>query len=227
MAPTIKLIFALVALGCGSALASSPADDSSFEALTEGNRLFRDGQVESAVEVYTRGSEGVARRHPTLLYNLGAALHHLDRLPEAILWYRRAGSSNDPWLEENLFLARRSLGSQSMPPGGAWHWLVDCRKYLAPAAIVLAWLSVLIVFRSDKRLALTTVCVSGFLYGASLAIDYWGPHPAVVLVDCSTTVGDLPAGTEAWVRLSDEGQWTISGSRNTFCPPESIELLGR
>ena len=91
------------------------AQPDSRAALNEGNRRFRDGQIEAAVEAYLRGYSPAAP-HPTLLYNLGTALHHLDRLPEAILWYRRAAESDDLWLKDNLLLARRSLGSQI--PGG-------------------------------------------------------------------------------------------------------------
>ena len=72
--------------------AASPQDPQA--ALREGNRLFRDGQIEAAVTVYLEGYVPPAP-HPTLLYNLGTALHHLDRLPEAVLWYRRAAAAGD------------------------------------------------------------------------------------------------------------------------------------
>lgn len=215
----------LVGMSVAFASGDGTAVDSQA-ALNEGNRLFRDGRLEEAVTAYRAGYSPDAP-HPTLLYNLGTALHHLDRLPEAILWYRRAAGSDDPWLEENLWLARRSLGSQVLPAGGTIGWLGRHTGALRLVAIALAWLTLLLVLASPRMpsWALIAVSLSTFaLYGGAVAIDRWGPRPAVILGDCFTAAGDLPAGTEAWVRRR-AGGWMISGSEKVVCPQEAVELV--
>jgi tetratricopeptide (TPR) repeat protein len=194
-------------------------------ALTEGNRHFRNGQLEAAVEAYRRGYSPDAP-HPTLLYNLGTALHHLDRLPEAILWYRRAGGSEDPWLEENLWLARRSLGSQVMPPGGPVGWLTRHTGPLRIGGVALAWAALLLLIAAP-RLPRTAAAVAGvlalLLYGTAAGVERWGPREAVVLESCSSPAGEIPPGTETWVQPLDDG-WRIAGSRAT-CPPDAVALV--
>lgn len=199
----------------------------SQEALLEGNQLFRNGQVEEAVEVY-RAGYSAETPHPTLLYNLGTALHHLDRLPEAILWYRRGAASDDPWLQENLWLARRSLGSQTLEPAGFMGWLSRNPGASTLAAVLVSWLTLLFVAlrtRSTLWLAATGGILTGSLLAGGAAVRHWGLHPAVVLEDCATELGELPAGTEAWVRRGTEGEWIVSGAGAIGCPEESLALI--
>lgn len=210
----------------GLAEDTEPAANDPLAALNEGNRLFRNGEIEAAVEAYRAGYSPGAPQ-PTLAYNLGAALHHLDRLPEAILWYRRAGDSDDPWLAENLWLARRSLGTQVLPPGGL-------TGLLAPRADVLRWLAVLcawgaaaaVVARRKLPLwvaaAAFAACVA--LYGAAGALERWGPRPAVLLETCHTTAGELPAGTEVWVRRQDDGGFKVA-TAEAVCPAAAVALV--
>ena len=215
-----------------SQTAVSPASSvSATRALEEGNRLFRNGQLEAALEAY-RSGYAPDSPHPTLLYNLATTLHHLDRLPEAILWYRRAAESQDPWLEENLWLARRSLGSQTLPPAGLLGTLVGHTDLFRLTAIALAWLTfgALLFGRPSEsgRTPWPLLVGAGFaclLYACALAIGHWGPRPAVLMTDCSTAVGDLPAGTEVWVTPSPGDAWQISGSSGAICPSESLELV--
>ncbi|MCP3961453.1 MAG: tetratricopeptide repeat protein [bacterium] len=195
-------------------------------ALQEGNRLFRDGQIEAAAEAYLRGYSPTAP-HPTLVYNLGTALHHLDRLPEAILWYRRAEGSDDLWLKDNLLLARRSLGSQVLAPGGLLGRLGQHADSSRLIAIVLAWVTAVVFVASKKTpiwLVAGLACLAAGLYGGAAAVKHWGPRPAVILEDCSSATGELPAGTEAWVRPAADGRWLISGS-DVICPTETVELI--
>lgn len=195
-------------------------------ALNEGNRLFRSGQLQEAAQAYEGGYAAEAP-HPTLIYNLGTTLHHLDRLPEAILWYRRGGASQDPWLQENLWLARRSLGSQTLPPGGLFGHLTENAWLLRTAGVVLAWLT-LAVFLVVPRLPwwslASLACLTVLLYGGAWGLERWGPAPAVLLQDCSTPAGDLPAGTEVWVQQAGDA-WRLSGSRVSFCPLGHAELV--
>ncbi len=203
------------------------AQDPSQAALLEGNQLFRNGQIEEAVEVY-RAGHTQENPHPTLLYNLGTALHHLDRLPEAILWYRRGATSDDPWLQENLWLARRSLGSQTLEPAGFMGWLSRHPRIPTLAAVSVSWLTLLFVAlrgRSALWIAATGGILAGVLLAGGAAARHWGYHPAVVLEDCNTALGELPAGTEAWVRRGAEGGWIVSGAGATRCPDESLALI--
>jgi len=131
----LRLLLAAAATAALAGFAEEPAATDPLAALNEGNRLYRNGQLEAAVEAYRAGYSPAAP-NLTLAYNLGTALHHLGRLPEAILWYRRAGDSADPWLAENLALAHRTLGTRALPPGGL-------TGVLAPRADVLRWLAVL------------------------------------------------------------------------------------
>jgi tetratricopeptide (TPR) repeat protein len=235
---------ALGALSFTAGRAQLPQTDP-LTALNEGNRLFRNGQVQEAVEVYSSGYDP-ASPHPTLLYNLGTALHHLDRLPEAILWYRRAAEvggavsaedagedapaagKGDPWLQENLWLARRSLGSEVLPAGGPLGWVGRHAGSLRIAAIVLAWAALLTLIALPR---MPTWGVAGVavlalvLYGGAIAVDRWGPRAAVVLQDCFTGAGELPAGTEIWVRPATGGGWLISGSDNAVCEADTVGLV--
>lgn len=198
-----------------------------LEALNEGNRLFRNGQLDDALEAYRSGYRPKTP-HPTLVYNLATTLHHLDRLPEAILWYRRGASSEDPWLEENLWLARRGLGSQILPPGGLSGHLAHLSPILRGSAIALAWLSLLgcLAWRSMPLWILPTAAsLAILLYACAFGVERWGPRPAVLLTDCSTAAGDLPAGTEAWVTPVVNGSWKISGVEGASCSGESLELV--
>lgn len=197
-------------------------------ALNEGNRLFRNGQLDDAVDAYARGWDPRAA-HPTLVYNLGTALHHLDRVPEAILWYRRAGEVEDPWLEDNLFLARRTLGSQSLPVGGIDGLLTRWNRGLRLAAIVLSWLALAwAVARpaAPLRALIALAIVALALYGTAWTHARWGAKPAVLLADCSTTAGDLPAGTEAWVRPAGDDWRIAASSADAVCPADTVALIG-
>ncbi len=195
-------------------------------ALDDGNRLFRSGRIEAAVEVYRRG---VSPRspHPTLVYNLGTALHHLGRLPEAVLWYRRAAGSEDPWLEENLWLARRRLGSQVLPPVGLLGVLARQVDALRLAAISVAWATLLALI-TIRRFPLwglvASALLAGALYGAGAGVERWGPRPAVLVADCISAAGEFPAGTEAWVRPLADGRFRVSGSA-AVCDRETVALV--
>lgn len=195
-------------------------------ALQEGNRLFRNGRLEEAVEAYRAGYLATDP-DPTLLYNLATALHNLGRLPEAVLWYRRATGSEDPWLEENLRLARRSLGVQALPPGGTFGRLKPWTAEMRWTAVGLAWIGlVLLALRSRLPVwpSIAAAVLAAVLYAGALGVDRWGPRPAVLLQVCETAAGSLPAGTEAWVRLLDDGRYLVPGT-GFVCPAAAVELV--
>lgn len=198
-----------------------------LSALEEGNLLFENGDFEGAAEAYRRGYDP-ERPHATLIYNLATSLHHAERLPEAILWYRR-GAENDPWTEENLYLARKSLGSQKLPLTGFQGWVAQYGSRLADGSIVWVWLACLAagLLPAARLKPAATAAALGALIYVSLAIVHSRlPLPVVLLSDCVTASGDLPAGTEAWATETSRG-WEIAGLDEAHCPLGSLEIVNR
>ena len=196
-----------------------------MHSLAEGNDLVAAGELEQAVAVYGSGYDP-ASPHPTLVYNLGTVLHRLDRLPEAVLWYRRSPQSEDPWLQENLWLARRSLGSQQIP-GGTFGALASQSDRLALAGIVIAWLFLFLVTfvdRLPRKLPAVVGLLALALYGIAFGLHRWGPRPAVLITDCASSGVELPAGTEAWVQPAGD-DWQIAGASHAVCPGASVGLV--
>lgn len=197
-------------------------------ALNEGNRLFRDGRLEDALEAY-RGGWDPHHAHPTLIYNLATTLHHLDRLPEAILWYRRGAGSDDPWLEENLWLARRTLGSQTLDASGWARLSGQLGRPLRWTAVGLSWaVALLIAFFPGRVPRWSLVALTLLAMGTwttAIVGDRWGARPAVLLEDCSTSAGDLPAGTEAWVRPAEDGWRVAAASSDALCPQDAVAVV--
>ncbi|MEM1181001.1 MAG: tetratricopeptide repeat protein [Acidobacteriota bacterium] len=203
-------------------LASAGGAVTSTEALRRGNDLFANGDLEGAVGAYRSGYRAEAP-HPTLIYNLATTLHHLDQLPEAILWYRR-GEADDPWLQENLWLARRSLGSQRLELHGVPGLLARHSGTASGVAVFVAWLSFLAacVARVPRSVWMTLVSAALAAWlGAALA-DRYGPAEAVLLTDCTTAAGDLPAGTELWLWPASDGDLEVAGVSGARCAPETV-----
>jgi tetratricopeptide (TPR) repeat protein len=225
-------------------LAAVPMDPET--ALAEGNRLFEKDEVEAALAVYARGYTGKSVLEGvlsgtlagTLAYNAGTCALRLGRLPEALLWYRRAQAADpdDPWLRDNLALTRRALGDPPEPALSAGAWL-ERRRWLAVAGVALAWgaLAVLILARRDVQggrrfrgllSLLALLACAAFISGTLL--DRLGPRAAVLLAACPAKGGlpALPAGTEVWVRAEAGGGWRIVGQQNgSRCPAEAVGLV--
>ncbi|MEM1205784.1 MAG: tetratricopeptide repeat protein [Acidobacteriota bacterium] len=206
------------------AMAPPPGGDTPQAALDRGNALAQSGQWQDAAEVYGAALDPRSP-HPTLAYNLGVALHRLDRLPEAILWYRR-GPQGDPWLQENLWLARRNLGSQALDPG-PWGAVTAKAGLLAWVAVGLAWLALFIAWIPGvpRGIWILVATAAVAVYGVGFGLDRWGPEPAVLLTDCTTSSGDLPAGTEAWVRPGSSGALRVLGTKGQECAADSIARI--
>lgn len=223
--------------------APTPSPDAAA-ALREGNRRFHTGDLEGAMEAYAAGygrAAGDDGTDPLLAYNLGTVAHHLDRLPEALLWYRRgmagdpggSAHADNPWLRENLELVREQLHAGGARNGtAAWSFWMDHRRRLVWLGIVLAWaaLPAVLLPRSarTRQIALLAVAIAaGAPFAAGLLLDRRGPQPAVLLEDCGGEAGRLPAGSEIWVFPTDpqDGRgWRVPG-RDLVCPEPAVGLV--
>jgi tetratricopeptide (TPR) repeat protein len=233
MSPALGLALSLAAL-----LGAAPRDpfavvDTSqpAAALEEGNRLFREGDLEEAMVAYAAGhGRENSDLDPLLAYNLGAAAHHLGRLPEALLWYRRAeaGGSEDPWLRDNLELVRRDLG---VPPEGVsstWGFWVEKSRWISLAGVALAWGTLgLLLFRRRPRLRLAApaALLSCAVFAAGLLLELRGPRAAVLLEGCPPGEAGLTPGTEVWVLADGEGWRILGDGRRLRCPASAVGIV--
>jgi hypothetical protein len=219
----------LILAGLAASTDPNPADT----ALAEGNRRFERDEIEAALEAYARGWKGDGSRTDGILagvlaYNAGTCALRLGRLPEALLWYRRAETAipGDPWLRDNLDHTRRALGD---PPveAPAWGKWLSSRILFAVLGVALSWAGLLLILlvRHPPRglLALLALLACG-CFVAGMLPERAGPSgDAVLLLPC----GNLPAGSEVWVRPLDGGGWGIVGPRDSpRCPAEAVGLIG-
>ncbi|HEV8577685.1 MAG TPA: hypothetical protein VGX68_01275 [Thermoanaerobaculia bacterium] len=199
-------------------------------ALAEGNRRFRRDETAAALDAYVRGYAG--GRSPTagvLAYNAGTCALRLGRLPEALLWYRRAEvlRSGDQWLRDNLILTRRALGDppEAEPVWGIW---LARRRWIAAGGVVLAWaaLGLLLVPRTPRGLFAAAALLACTAFAAGTLPGRIGPRPAVLLAACPAPGGNLPAGSEVWVRAAKQGGWRVFGEgRDLHCPANAVGLV--
>jgi tetratricopeptide (TPR) repeat protein len=229
MRKRLKTHLPLLVLLLWSALPALAAPPDPLAALAAGNREAEAGKLDQAFAAYLEGYDPAAV-HPTLAYNLGTTLHQLGRLPEAILWYRRAVPAGkvaaDPWLEDNLLLARRTLGSQNAGHPDGWAELRRQAGILTAAAVVLSWLAAGLFLLAPRRRGLA---LTGFLAAVLLAALAWishgrGAREAVLLADCTTGAGSLPAGSELWV-TREGSDFRVAGSRDAACPAAALVLV--
>lgn len=230
----VLALAATAALGSAPSGTSAPSDPAT--ALREGNRRFHEGDFEGAMEAFAAGWDG---SDPVLAYNLGTTAHHLERLPEALLWYRRAEAvrGGDPWLEDNLELVRAELDASSTEVvshrmSGGWGFWMENRQRLALLGAVLAWgvLPALLLTRSPRarRAAVAAVAVlAGLPYLGAFLLDALGPRGAVLLRDCPGPGGGLAAGSEVRVFPEPDGRWRVpeGGGSSLVCPAEAVGLV--
>ncbi len=222
------LLVSLVLAGVMAAMAveNGPSGDQ-VSKLREGNRLYREGRLEEAREVYLAGFDPESP-HPVLAYNLATTFHHLGELPEAILWYRRAEAANpgDPWMRDNLFSARASLGLQPYASPGMSGLVSRHATSLSYAGALLAWIGLILWIvgpRKSAVLALSLVGVGTLLFAATIGISRGAPRAAVILVECTGAEGDLPAGSEIWItEATDENVLVVAGPVTLECPRGAV-----
>jgi hypothetical protein len=208
----------LLLLLAGLAAPANTADT----VLSQGNRLFERDEIEGALEAYARGWRGDGSREDGILaYNAGTCALRLGRLPEALLWYRRAEMAipGDPWLRDNLDHTRRSLGDPAAREDPVWG------RSLSLVGVGLAWAAFLLVIlvRHPSRGLLTLLAfLACAAFAAGTLPGCFGPRAAVLLLSC----GSLPAGSEVRVRPLDGGGWRIVGDRDSpRCPAEGVGLI--
>ncbi len=183
-----------------------------------------------------------AEGDPILAYDLGVAAHRLGRLPEAILWYRRAARPGladlwpDPWLAENLAQARQALGLGPPRPRGIAFWAAH-EAELELAGVLLAWGALALHLarrpagatgrpRASGSAAGAVLAMLAVLAAASFGAGAWlarrGPRAAVLLAPC----GGLSAGSEVWGVWSEPGpaRFQVSGG-GPACPASAIGLV--
>jgi tetratricopeptide (TPR) repeat protein len=246
LAPLLLALAGLVlatasSLGAGGAWFGGGGDgEAARDALARGNRLARRGELEAAVDAYAAGlgdgGGGVeSAGDAALAYNLGTTYHRLGRLPEALLWYRRAAAAgSDPWLRENLDLARAELSAARFPPAGVLGRLAPHPAATGAAAALFAWAAMFLYLarrRLQRRLpealadgawaAAALLALAAWTAGAALSA--WGPRPAVLLDACG---GELTEGSEVWVVPAGDDGWAVSGaSSGRICPAASVGLV--
>jgi len=224
-------------------------------ALREGNRLLRAGDAERALAAWAAGWHGGGGgEEAALAYNLATTAHRLGRRPEAVLWYRRAEAAGggDAWLAENLALARAELGAPRSAPAGVRGRLAAHPAALPGLAAALSWLAAALLgtallgagegrpaaaagaSRAGRASTATRLRRAGLAAGAAAlaawaagaAIAAGAPRPAVLSAACPAESGELPAGSELWVRPAEGGRWRIAGGPpGTVCPAESVGLV--
>jgi hypothetical protein len=165
-----------------------------------------------------------ASREPVLAYNLGTAAHQLGRLPEAVLWYRRAQAAlpGDPWVRDNLELARRALGPVATPAPGPLALLAARRGLLRWGGVGLAWAALplaLLRGRAARRSLGAAVLLAAAAYGAGAYLGRAGPHAAVLLEDCGE---GLAAGAEVWVAAAAGGYRVLGAPAELRCPAVTV-----
>jgi hypothetical protein len=198
-------------------------------ALAQGNRLFERDEVEAALKVYARGyTGGGSAADGALAYNAGTCALRLGRLPEALLWYRRAeiDAAGDPWLQDNLSLVRRSL-DDSPEQNTLWQMGLGRRRWLAVAGVILAWVTLgLLVLapRLPHGLLRTLALLACVAFTGGILLDRFGPRAAVLLAACPPA-GGLPVGSEVWVRAEGDGWRVVSPGRSPRCPASAVGLV--
>lgn len=208
------------------------------DALVRGNRMVRRGELEAAVEAYRAAWPGAGASAATLAYNLGTTYHRLGRLPEALLWYRRAArrAPADRWIAENLELARTELAASRLGPASLTARLAAHPVWPAALGVLLAWLAfALLLARRPlaRRLAApvadhawaAAAALALVVWAAGGAVTAWGPRPAVLIDACAGEESRLEPGSEVWVTPAGDG-WTVSGGPpGLVCPGPAVGLV--
>jgi len=230
-----RIARALLLLSCAAALPATVAariertDPSA--ALALGNRRFAAGDLDGALAAYASGL-APGRPDRLLAYNLGSTAHHLGRLPEAVLWYRRAAAGDsrmesDRWLAENLASARGELQQAGVPPpdtDSPWIAARGLARPLVWTGVAVSWaalpLFLLLPSPWRRRLVATAAVLAVAAFAVGAALPYAAPRAAVLLAPCGDA---LPAGSEVLVRAVRGGRFQVVDG--PVCPARAVGLI--
>jgi tetratricopeptide (TPR) repeat protein len=197
------------------------------KALVRGDRLAAAGRLEAALEAYAAAYAGEQGDDAVTAYNAGTVALQLGRLPEAVLWLRRAqagATEPDPWTADNLAAARRLLGIPERPAPAPWAMAQRAVPWLCWGAVGLAWAALGLGLATRRsRSGLAVLAAAALLFGAGLALSRWGPREAVLLKACPGL--PLPLGREIWV-LPGAGSVRVLGpGASGRCPVGALGLV--
>lgn len=210
-------------------LSGEPA--ATAQALVHADRLVAAGRLEEALEAYSAAYAGEEGSDVVAAYNAGTVALQLGRLPEAVLWLRRAeagAAEPDPWAAENLAAARRLLGlseRETTPPGPwAWGLVLHVGSWLVWSGVGLAWTALgLGLATRNLRISLAVLAAAALLFGAGLAWSRWGPREAVLLEACPGL--PMPPGRQVWA-LPGAGPVRVWGpGTSALCPADALGLV--
>jgi hypothetical protein len=213
-------------------------------ALQPGDELAQRAELEAALErhaVAWSADRGAARR--LAAYNAGTVALQLGRLPEAVLWLRRAeagASGRDRWTADNLAAVRRLVGNSE--PTGPTNWSLaasaasadTAAPWLSWGGVALAWTALALglargrarpnqLVRRRSRRALGALAAAAVLYLAGFALARWGPQQAVLLRPCPGL--PMPPGREIWVLPGAEVVRILGPEAVEVCPAACVGLV--
>lgn len=175
--------------------------------LEEAPAAVASGDFDGAASAY-RAALDAGHHSADLYYNLGNVLYRQDRLPLAILAWRRAASlaPRDPDVEANLQFARRRVVDDvvvpdPVPPWAPWQAALTPNEAQWLGAF-LAGLGLLGVALRRRAPSVPLAAVGGVGAALGLLVALGGlaasklPRPAVVLVPESTARSDLGGGVD-------------------------------
>ena len=125
--------------------------------------------------------------------------------------------------------ARDTLGLRPFRAPGFGGEIARNARPLYYLAALLAWSGALLWLVRDRipRLLPRVLLGSGLvLYSGILLASRWAPVAAVLVENCASATGDLPAGSEVWViRSSPDTIEVAAGRLRLQCPEETVARL--
>lgn len=177
---------------------------------------------------------GEARR--LAAYNAGTVALQLGRLPEAVLWLRRAevgAWGQDGWTADNLAAVRRLVDGGEPSLATKWSLVARAAPWLSWGGVALAWTAFGLglargarpsqSMRSRSRRTLGALAAAGLLYFTGFALARWGPREAVLLQECPGL--PAPPGREVWVLPGAEAVRVLGPAPARPCPAASVGLV--
>ncbi len=237
----MRLTLALMTTIVG--LIASPCFADTCEVLATGNAYYREGEFERAAEAYVAALEQ-GHDGPAVHYNLGNALHHIERRGEAIAHYLTAARMAPRDADIRANLERALAGRPGGPPAPPLSWsqaaasrVVDMftLSELALTATVCLWVSIgaaiaLLLRIGNERSLRRMAIVFGALavLFALMAFGRWWRHhrtPQAVVTSESSQMRSGPGESFESVRTVGEG-WIVRVLRDEEHWAEVVDEAG-